>query len=252
MSSSLVSQPAFQFTVGTFEGPIELLLHLVEERKMPINDVSLATITDTYITYLHSHENISYSAMTHFIAVAATLILIKARSLVATLEVTEEEQSSIDDLQERLRLYQIYSNYAQQLRLRVGKKQWYARPFVLKRTIVFSPDRTVLNTNTLAQIMGEVCKATPEPETVLPEARMRMTVRIEDFIDQLRERIQHAVKNISFRDFAHSTLEPDASPYKKKVYAIVSFLAVLEMARHGIITLSQAGTFEDVIIDRVV
>jgi segregation and condensation protein A len=248
--SVIASRQLYTIHAGTFEGPIELLLHLIEERKMSINDVSLAAVTDEYIQHIQGMSVNDYSSITHFLGVASTLLLIKARSLVGNLELTEEEEESIDELQERLRLYQIYANVAKMLRPQAGHRMWYTRPFVMKKVVVFSPDPTTLNISNLSTIMGEVLTAVPEVQAPLPETRIRIVVHIEDIMDRLTTRVREAVGKISLRDFSTRTAGDAASPAERKVHAVVGFLAMLELARHGMIALSQQGVFEDIMIEK--
>ena len=82
----------FEIQHEQFKGPFELLLNLIEERKLLINEVSLSKVTDDFITYLQQQEKFPMGESAHFILVAATLILIKSKSLLPTLELTSEEQ----------------------------------------------------------------------------------------------------------------------------------------------------------------
>src|SRR5574343_317549 len=105
---------AFQLKTESFEGPLELLLSLIEDKKLHVSEISLAQVTEEYLQYLGNFTEVpgeqrvtTLSDRSQFVAVAATLILIKARSLLPTMELSDEETESIDDLTERLRLYQI-------------------------------------------------------------------------------------------------------------------------------------------------
>src|SRR3990167_5690510 len=95
------------YTVRTqvFEGPLDLLLELVTKRKLFVNDVSLAQVTDDFIRYIDERGEIPLGESAEFILVASTLMLIKSRSLLPMLELTEEEEESIHDLENRLALY---------------------------------------------------------------------------------------------------------------------------------------------------
>ena len=85
------------FTVKTkdFEGPLDLLLDLIEKRKFFINDLSLAKVTDDFIAHIQQFENLPMGESAHFILVASTLLLIKSRSLLPQLNLTEEEQTDL-------------------------------------------------------------------------------------------------------------------------------------------------------------
>ena len=98
---------ASSYTVKTsaFEGPLELLLNLVEGKKLFINEISLASVTDDYLAFARSLPKNDLTELTSFLAIAATLILIKSRSLLPGFLVTKEEEQDIQDLESRLALY---------------------------------------------------------------------------------------------------------------------------------------------------
>src|ERR1041384_5079208 len=106
------------YTVKTsvFEGPLDLLLDLVTKRKLFVNDVSLAQVTDDFIKYLEEHEEFPMGESAEFILVASTLMLIKSRSLLPMIKLTEEEEESIHELEDRLTLYAKYKDLAQGLK----------------------------------------------------------------------------------------------------------------------------------------
>ena len=97
--------------IGSFEGPLGLLLSLIEDRKLFINEISLAQVADDYIGYLKNLQDLpperKIANVSYFVLVAATLILIKSKSLLPNLALTEEEEEKIGDLERRLKLYQI-------------------------------------------------------------------------------------------------------------------------------------------------
>ncbi len=84
-----------------FEGPLDTLLSLIEKRKLFINDISLAQVADDYIAYIKSLNEFPIADSSHFILIASTLVLIKSKSLLPDLNLTTEEQESIDDLEDR-------------------------------------------------------------------------------------------------------------------------------------------------------
>src|SRR3989344_4122925 len=89
-----------------FEGPLELLLDLIEKRKLFVSDVSLAKVADDYISYVKNLSEFPVADSAHFVLIASTLLLIKSKSLLPNLDLTTEEQVSIEDLEHRLRLYE--------------------------------------------------------------------------------------------------------------------------------------------------
>src|SRR3990167_6797300 len=92
-----------------FEGPFGLLLDLVEKRKLFINDVSLAQVTEDYLAYMNKLGGLSSAEISSFVYVASTLLLIKSKSLLPNLDLTSEEEGDIKNLEERLRLYEMFT-----------------------------------------------------------------------------------------------------------------------------------------------
>src|SRR6185312_510823 len=90
-----------------YEGPLDLLLELIEKRKLLINDISLATVTDEYIARINAMQELPVGETAEFVALAATLLLIKSRSLLPSLAIDESEAHDIKELQYRLAILQI-------------------------------------------------------------------------------------------------------------------------------------------------
>jgi segregation and condensation protein A len=98
-----------------YEGPLDLLLDLIEKRKLLINDISLAEVTDEYIARINTMEEMPVGETTEFVSLAATLLLIKSRSLLPTLSITGEEVKDIKELEYRLAVYQLFKESAKTL-----------------------------------------------------------------------------------------------------------------------------------------
>src|SRR3989344_3794745 len=99
-----------------FEGPMELLLELIEKEKLSISEISLAKVADEYISYVKGLEKIDPEELAEFLVVAAHLMLIKSRSLLPQLKLTEEEEGSIEELEKRLKEYQRLRQLAGELK----------------------------------------------------------------------------------------------------------------------------------------
>ncbi len=223
------------YTVKThvFEGPLDLLLELVTKRKLFINDVSLAQVADDFIKYLDEHEEFPIAESAEFILVASTLMLIKSRSLLPMLELTQEEEESIHDLESRLEIYARVKELAGELRLIFGKKMIYEKESRRNETIIFSPDAKTDKENLLLSL-ERVIDSLPKKE-FLPKVMVRKVVSLEEMIERLAERVSKANK-LSFTSFhgAKGALTPE-----KKVSIIVGFLAMLELVKRGAIRVSQ-------------
>jgi segregation and condensation protein A len=221
----------YSVKTAVFEGPLDLLLDLIEKRKLFVSDVSLAQVTDDYIRYLETHENFPLSESAEFIVVASTLMLIKSRSLLPSLPLTDEEEASIEDLEERLRLYKRAKELAQELKGLYGKKIIFEKLPNRREQIIFSPDSKTDAGNLHASLM-RVLESLPKQE-ILPKAVVQKIVTLEEMIDRLSERISKNLK-MKFKDFTG----------KDKVSIIVGFLAMLELVKRGVIKVEQEGRGE--------
>src|SRR3989338_5154060 len=133
----------YQVKTHIFEGPLDTLLSLIEKRKLFINDISLAQVADDYIAYIKSLGDFPIADSAHFILIASTLVLIKSKSLLPNLALSEEEEHSIDDLEARLREYQKYKALSRHLRERFGIHTEYLRLPFKDKVVLFTPDENI-------------------------------------------------------------------------------------------------------------
>ncbi len=239
------------YTVKTeaFEGPFGLLLDLVEKRKLFINDVSLASVTEDFLSHMNSlgdSGSLSPAEITSFIQVAATLILIKSKSLLPNLSLTDEEQGDIKNLEERLRLYRIFMGLGGSVKSSFGKEMIFAPLERKNEILVFLPDSRITK-DTMMEFARNVLGGMPK-KVFLPEVEVRKVINIEEVIDNLTQRIQSAI-TMSFAEF--SGKKSGQHTRAEKVTVIVSFLAMLEMIRNGILNAVQNNHMEDIIIEKI-
>src|SRR5258706_1534126 len=121
-----MDEKTYQIKIASFEGPLGLLLGLIEKRKLHINDVSLAQVTEDYLAHINKLGGLPPSEISSFILVASTLLLIKSKSLLPNLDLTSEEEGDIRSLEERLRLYEIFTKLAGNIKNNFGKKIIFA------------------------------------------------------------------------------------------------------------------------------
>lgn len=230
-----------KYTIKTdiFEGPLDVLLTLIEKRKLLINDISLSKVADDYITYVRSLGQLPLADTAQFVLIASTLILIKSKSLLPGIELSEEEQESIDELEERLKIRQKYKELSLNIKKIFGKKMLF-QPLPRKETVVvFSPDKR-LTTSFLILKIKEVLANIPKLE-ILPKTLVKKVISLEEAIISLTERINKSLK-MNFREFTKTDK-------KDKVSVIVSFLAMLELVKQGIIAVRQDKKFQDIEIE---
>ena len=231
-----------------FEGPFGLLLNLVEQRKLFINEISLAQVTEDYLNYVNSLGNLTPAEITSFLVVAATLILIKSKSLLPNLNLTDEEEGDIKKLEDRLKLYEFYNRLAVNLKDTFGKRIIFSAGEKRNDFLVFLPDDQITTESmmTFAQnALGRIPK-----KVFLPEVEVRKVISIEEMINKLTDRIQTSL-TMNFKDFSgHSSGSGRAVSKEERVVVIVGFLAMLELIRNGILNAIQENNFEDIIIEK--
>jgi len=240
----------YQIKQGTFEGPLELLLSLIEQRKFFVNEVSLAEVTNDYISYIKSLSEIPrdrhIADVSYFILIAATLILIKSKSLLPNLSLTEDETEKIVDLENRLKVFKIIKNASLEINNRFGAKIIFMPNERIWSAPLFSPD-SLITTNNISQSINEVLNHIPKKIEKLPELEIKKIINIDEIINSLTDRIQNAI-NFSFKEFTENSGLKDKE--EAKVHVIVSFLAMLELVREGIIDVIQNSSFEDITINK--
>lgn len=229
----------YQIKTEVFEGPLDLLLDLVEKRKLFINEISLAQVADDYVAHLRQFEKMPVDFVSNFLIVASTLVLIKSKSLLPTLSLTEEESQDIDDLEQRLKEYQKIRELAVHVREKFGTNMLFPKCQSKERTVVFTPSEEI-STTSIFDAMRDVIAHFPKKVT-LPKVLVKKVVSLEDMMNRLATRITSNLK-MSFREFAGVGKE-------EKVNVIVSFLAMLELVKQGMIAVTQMDHGEDIHIE---
>jgi len=229
------SAVAFAIKTETFEGPLELLIELVEKRKLLINDISLAQVTDEYMKTVSAMQALSLPNTAQFITLAATLLLIKSKSLLPVLDLTSEEESNIGDLEYRLRHYQLYRDAGMQLQSTFGKQRMYEPEYLPPREPVFIPDRFCDHTE-LQEAMYRVIASLPRFE-IKPVAKVRQIISLEEMMEKLKRRIEQQLQT------KFSDIRATETDHKN---VIISFLAILELFKQGNIIITQTKRFDDI------
>lgn len=235
----LLDIETFSIKTQTFEGPLELLLDLVEKRKFLINDISLAAVTDEYMSKVSQMQQLSLPNTAQFIALAATLLLIKSKSLLPILELTQEEEEGIDDLEARLKRYQMFRDIARSIEEIFGKKMTHSRQFVPTTDPLFVTDKYT-ELGTLGEAIRDVLANLPKKE-FKPKVKVRTVISLEEMIEKLHARIEKQMK-LTFKELIADNNE--------KGHVIVGFLAILESVKQGSILVAQAARFDDIHIEK--
>lgn len=229
-----LSQTSFHIRTGAYEGPFEMLLDLIESRKLLVNDLALASITEDFVAHVRSQATFPVEETANFIQIAATLILIKSKSLIPDLTLTDEETADVEDLKRRLEAYEKVREAARELS-RIFGKSVMVPAGERAAEVTFAPSRD-LSVAALSEAFERVLAAREAVEA-LPETRVKPLVTIEEMMEQLAKRVQSAM-TLSFKEFAGGA--------KEKVEIIVSFLALLELVKQGAVAAEQYETHGDI------
>ena len=234
-----------------FEGPLDLLLHLIEKNKIDIYDIPIVEITDQYMEYIHAMEREDLGVMSEFMVMAATLLDIKCKMLLPK-EVNEEgeEEDPRAELVEKLLEYKMYKFMSYELK---DKMDDAANVFFKEPTL---PDE-VLQYREPVDPKELLAGLTLEKLNAIYKSIIR---RQEDKVDPIRskfgrieqEEVSLDEKMASVREYAseHSTFRFSSlmEEQKGKIQMIVTFLAILELMKTGELTVMQEHTFDDMLI----
>ena len=217
-----------------FEGPLDLLLELIEKRKLLINDISLAAVCDEFIAKINSMPQLPVGETAEFISLAATLLLIKSRSLLPSLQLSDDESRDIKELQYRLALYQLIKEAAGDIGRLSLPLLYDGRPRELEPLYIRDASVTQETLRAAAQTLIDGFPST----LTLPKVEVKKILSLEEMIEQMAARISSAFK-MSFKEFGAG----------EKHTVIVSFLALLELVKQGIIKASQDDHFGDITLE---
>ena len=237
-----MEENAFKIKTLGFEGPFGLLLTLIEKRKLHVSDVSLAQVTEDYLAYINKLGGLPPAEVSSFILVASTLLLIKSKSLLPNLDLTSEEEGDIRSLEERLRLYEIFTKLSGNIKRDFGRKIIFSPLERKNNFLVFLPDEQITK-DSMMTFARNALGAMPK-KVFLPEVEVRTVISIEEMIDKLTDRIQNSLK-MNFKEFAGK-----AETKEERVVVIVGFLAMLELVRQGMINAMQEYDGGDIIIEK--
>lgn len=240
---------SLEVRLQVFEGPLDLLLHLIEKNKVDIYDIPIVDITEQYLDYIRQMRREDMNVMSEFLVMAATLIDIKCRMLLPK-EVNEdgEEEDPRAELVEKLLEYKMYKYMSYELKDRQldADKVWFKRKTMPKEVAEYTPPVDY------EQLIGEVNLA------ALKEIFDSVMKRREDKIDPIRsafgkiekDEVDMDAKMVYVEDYIcmqkrcsfRSLLEKQHS----KMEVIVTFMVILELMKVGKILIEQEKAFGDI------
>lgn len=238
----------YPVSLPVFDGPIGLLLHLIEREELDITDVSLVAITDQYLREIEAMQEIEPEALADFLVVAARLLYIKSRGLLPQPEgEDEEEESNSEALIQQLLDYRRFRAAAGELRLRASiglRTSARLTPPQMDRRL----DLSALTIEKLADAAQKALSNFPS-DPALPSVRA-YPITIAEKIESIRERIRGRAGE-NGKSGSSLTFSALLSQSRSRQEIIVTFLAVLELIKQKEIAAAQEKTFGEILLRSV-
>lgn len=234
----------YKVKLDTFEGPLDLLLHLVNKLEIDIYDIPVAEITEQYLQYIHTMQQIELNIASEYLVMAATLLEIKSAMLLPKKEVVEEDEYEKDpreELVQRLIEYRKYKEAAEQLKEKeLEENQIFTRPPLhieewVTNAPVIKDDVSIYD---MLQALGKVFqrKKWREPlETTIH----KMEISIEERMEEIVKKVNETNKQIPFHELF---------PFPNRGHIVTTFLAILQLLKQNEIDCIQNAHFETIYI----
>ena len=227
--------------LNQFEGPLDLLLSLIEQRQLDITTIALAEVTEQFLQYLKQLEKIDPTSLADYLAIAAKLLVIKSKAILPTLELEPDEEDAGFDLEAKLLLYKQFKEVAKFLKsLDNKRKQSWTRSTTFEEKISFYPDPSI----TTKELHTSILKVLSELKELdsLPKAKLKEAISIQEKIDHLQTSLSSQVE---------TKLSDLLKKAKNKDEIILTFLALLELIKQKIFVADQETLFADVVIRKL-
>lgn len=235
------------FKINEFEGPLDLLLHLIKESKMDIMNIEIESITKQYMDYLAIQEKMNLEIASEYLILASELLEIKSKLLLPIVKNEDDEEEEIDPREElvnRLLEYQAYKDITKLLQEKESiRREIYTKsPENIKNYV---DEVKEINVDVSLDDLVEAFKRYLERKKDNKPLKTKVTVN-EISVSSRRADIKVLLKKKKRVSFF------ELFPVMTKEYVVATFLAVLEMAKSGELIIKQDNTFDDIICEEVV
>ena len=238
----------YSIKTNDFEGPLDLLCHLIDKNKMNICDIDISNITDQYIQYLNAMEELDLEIASEFVIMASTLLYLKSKTLLPVIESTEEDEKELteEELLNRIMEYKKYKDISEKFKSMYS--EYSKREFKEPEKIKFPKKELQMDAN-----YAMIVKAYTN---VIEKNKMRLNrnakniekIAITDtytVASKVKEMYKELVKN---NRFVFNNLFPQKQC--NKVEVVTAFTGLLEMSRRNKVQTSQKELFGDILVER--
>lgn len=240
------------YKLNVFEGPLDLLLHLIEKNKVDIYDIPIVTITEQYLAYVSEMQERDMDVMSEFLVMAGTLLQIKSKMLLPREQTEEEEEEDPRaELVRRLLEYKMYKYAALELKDMEldASHNLYKKPTIPKEVEEYREEvdpAELVDGLTLSKLNDIFQSIMRKQVDKIDPIRSKFgtiekeEINIEDRMVQIREEVR-GLKGINFRTLL------ETQPTRMNI--IITFMSILELMKVGAITIRQEETFGEIVID---
>lgn len=234
------------FLIGDFEGPLDLLLHLVKQSKIEISELKLVDITKQYIDYLKLMEEMNLDIASEYLVTASELIEMKSRFLLPIenkQEDDEYEENPEEELKRRLLEYEKYKESISSFRdLENHRNEYYTK--VPEKKENYTEEKIENTDNVTAYDLLKALEKLLERKEYTKPINTKITKKelsVNERVYKIREILKNK-KRVEFIELFESFT---------KEYVVVTFLGILEMAKNNEIVLKQDKNFDTIVLERV-
>jgi len=233
----------YNFSINDFEGPLDLLLHLIKENKMEISDINVESITNQYLTFINKMKEESIDVASEYLVMASELVHLKSKMLVNIQdeEESEYEINSVEDLQEKLLEYEKIKEITNTFKdLESNRSEFYTK---LPSNLDEYKKDIPLDSNITLEDLINAFETFLDREKLKKPINTRITKKelsVDDRIKGIRK-IFDTRSKINFTELFDKLEKP---------YIIVTFLSVLEMSKNNEISIKQEDNFGNIILEK--
>jgi len=230
----------YKIKLEQFQGPLDLLLNLIEGQELDISQVALSTVTDQYLEYLDEAEDISTMELADFLAVATKLLVIKSKALLPSL--ADDEEDSAEQLETQLKIYKDYLEASKLIEGLIGKKRFlFSRE---KMAVGFEPTFSPPDNLSVSELRDYFTEILHRIDYVvnLPEEVMKKVVTMKEKVTDIRGALKKMGK-VNFRDVLQNA--------ESRAEVVVCFMAILEMLKNNEVAINQKGVFDDIMVESI-
>lgn len=237
----------YKFKINEFEGPLDLLLHLIKESKMDIMDIEIVKLTDQYLEYISTMEKFNLNVASEYLVLASNLTYLKSKALLPKQEEEEETEDGFfetkEELEQRLLEYKRYKEITSAFKvLEDARSNIYTKtPSNLKE---YKGDNISLSDDITINDLVEAFKKYLERKELNKPINTKVTTR-EISITERRKSIRNILKERKKVEFF------DLFEEYSKPYVVVTFLSVLEMAKEKELVIKQENNFEKIYCEAI-